>query len=258
MRYVMMRLSLARRDEGTIFQGLPPRQSRQVYLQEVFGQEIQFEHYANTYVYEPFRSPEQEKIAGVIGREHGVVIGRPPEEKFAREEISDWETANVLIDSSDHPDGQKVAMQVALGQPPAIFRSLVDHINETHQAAEWIVAVYPITRREEFWTAVERYRGHITEVDFSFAVPNIWGGQTETEKALRELKEQNNAQEVEVKIKNKDAKLNPDSTRVRDSVEYVARGGGTAQIRDETQTPVYSSDAECRPSALVGQNELIA
>ncbi|MFZ2068023.1 MAG: hypothetical protein WAV27_18795, partial [Xanthobacteraceae bacterium] len=74
--------------------------------------------------------------------------------------------------------------------------------------------------------------------------PNIWDGESETEKALRDLKEKNNAQEVEVKIKNKDAKINPDSKRIRDSVDYIAKGGGVAQLRDETQRVVFSSDAE--------------
>jgi len=32
--------------------------------------------------------------------------------------------------------------------------------------------------------------------------------------------------------------------RVRDSVEYIVKGGGVSQIRDETQSIVYSSDTD--------------
>ena len=40
MRYHMMRLSLARSSEGTMFEVLPPRQPRQEYLLEVFVSQI--------------------------------------------------------------------------------------------------------------------------------------------------------------------------------------------------------------------------
>ena len=102
-----------------------------------------------------------------------------------------------------------------LGDPTAIFGSLASHINSA-ETSDWLIEINPITRRDEFWSAAQRYSGHISEIDLHFAVPNIWDGEFETEKALRDLKEKNNAQEVEVKIKNKDAKINPDSKRIRD------------------------------------------
>src|SRR5260370_5154203 len=244
VRYHLMQLFLARRDEGTLFGTTPARQSRQKCIQEIFAREIQFEHFKQPYVFEPFESPQSDKIVGVIGKERSVTVAGPPAEKFAHHEVSNWETANVLIDSSGGGDGQKIAMQTTIGQPIAIFRSLVDHVNNMHVVLEWLVVVNAITTREQFWTAAERYRGHIAEIDLAFEVPNIWDGQSETEKALRELKEKNNAQEVEVKIKNKDGQLIPDSQRIRDSVEYITRGGGKAQLRDETQATIYTSDSE--------------
>ena len=244
MRYSLLRLFLANRQEGTIFSAIPPRQTRQQYIQQAFGSEIRFQHYQGDYVYRPFESPDANFLVGVIAREHPITIGGPPEEQFIHKEITNWETVNVLIDSSPREEGQTVAMQLSIGQPIAIFRSLVDHINASYEAAEWSIAVNPITSREQFWSVAERYVGHIKEIDFEFAVPNIWGGQSETEKALREFKEKNNAQEVEVKIKNRDGKLNPDSARVRESVDYTAQGGGVSRIRDDSDTTVFSSDRE--------------
>jgi len=244
MRYSMLRLLLASRAEGTIFSTIPPSQTRQQYIQKAFGSEIRFQHYQGAYVYRPFESPGAEYLVGVVAREHLITIGGPPEEQFIHKEIANWETANVLIDSSANEDGQKVAMQQTIGQPLTIFKSLVDQINSTNQDAEWFISVNPITSREQFWSVAERYSGHIKEIDFDFSVPNIWGGQSETEKALRELKEKNNAQEVDVKIKNKDGKLNPDSTRIRDSVEYTTKGGGISRIRDDSDATVFSSDKE--------------
>jgi hypothetical protein len=242
MRYTMLQLFLARRDEGTMFSQLEPRQSREQYIQAAFGTEVRFEHWKRPYVYKPFPSHDQARVVGVIAKEHTVTVAGPPEEGFAHKDVQDWETANVVIDASS--DSQKVAMQPSVGQPLHIFRSFVDHVNIKNSNAEWAIAVNPITEKEEFWGVAERFKGHIAEVDLSFAVPNIWGGESETEKALKELKTENNAQEVEVKIKNKDGKLNPDSERVRKSVEYIAKGGGTASLRDENQATIYSSDSE--------------
>jgi hypothetical protein len=179
---------------------------------------------------------------GVIAKEHTVTIAGPPEEAFVPKEVEDWDTANVLIDAS--ADQQIAAMQPTVGAAVHIFRSLADHINANNPASEWMIAVNPVTTKEQFWGIAEKYKGHISEIDLSFAVPNIWGGQSETEKALKELRTENNAQEVEVKIKNKDGQLNPDSERLRRSVEYIAQGGGTAKLRDDTHNTIFSSDNE--------------
>ncbi|MGY4466850.1 D-lyxose ketol-isomerase [Bradyrhizobium sp. LB9.1b] len=148
----------------------------------------------------------------------------------------------MLIDSD--PSSQLAAMQQSVGHPLPVFRSLVGHLNQTFSEGDWLIEVNPVTTKEEFWSVADRYKGHIAEVDLSFAVPNIWGGQSETEKALNELKNENNAQEVEVKIKNKDGQLNPDTERVRKSVDYITKGGGTVRLRDDTQNTIYSSENE--------------
>ena len=101
-----------------------------------------------------------------------------------------------------------------VGQPLNVFRSLADHINHNNTNADWAISVNAITSEQEFWTAVDRYKGRIAELDLNFVAPNIWGGTTETENALKKLHAQNNAQEVEVRLKNVDKQLNPDSDTI--------------------------------------------
>ncbi|MDB5566620.1 MAG: hypothetical protein JWP84_3186 [Tardiphaga sp.] len=225
-----------------LFSGLQPLQTRQQHTEAAFAKEIRFEYWKRPYVFKPFRSPEEGYIVGVIAKEHTVKVAGPPEEGFAAKEVEDWETANMLIDSQT---SQLAAMQQGVvGDPLQIFRSLVDHINQNFKDSDWLIEVNPVTTKEEFWAVADRFKGHIAEVDLSFAVPNIWGGQSETEKALNELKNENNAQEVEVKIKNKDGQLNPDTDRVRASVDYITKGGGTVRLRDDTHSTIYSSEHE--------------
>ena len=244
MRYTLLQLLLANRNDGTLFDQIPSRETRQQYIQRIFGSEIAFEHYQGTYVYRPFQSPDPIFLVGVVAREHPVIIGGGPEEQFVHKEIPSWETANVFINSISDADGQKVAMQYTVGQPLAIFKSLVEQINSANQNADWLFEVNAISSKEDFWTVAEEYKGRIREIDFDFAVPNIWGAQSATEKALREFKEKNNAQEVDVKIKNRDGKLNPDSERLREAVEYTAKGGGVSRLRDDSDTIIFSSDRQ--------------
>jgi len=63
MRYVMMRLLLASRHEGTLLAGIP-RVTRQAYIRQIFGTEIRSEHYGSSFVFEPFPSPTEDKIIG--------------------------------------------------------------------------------------------------------------------------------------------------------------------------------------------------
>src|ERR1700704_6178064 len=132
MRYWMMRLFLTRREEGTLFAHLPPHEERGAYLKRVFGSEIRFTHRKKSYVYESFPSPDQGMhLIGVIGREHTTIIGAPPEERFRRHGVADWETANVFIDPAGEGEGQKIAMQhvTVVGNPLGVFRSLAEQLN---------------------------------------------------------------------------------------------------------------------------------
>jgi hypothetical protein len=243
MRYSILQLFLARRvKQADLFSTLEPIRTRQQFLSDAFSTETRFEHWKKPYVFKPFPSPDPAYVVGVIAKEHLVTVAGPPEEEFANKQVEDWDTANVLIDTSSTE--QLAAMQPAVGVAVQIFRSLIDHINNANPTAEWMIAVNPVTTKEQFWGVAEKYKGHIAEIDLSFAVPNIWGGQSETEKALNELKTESNAQEVEVKIKNRDGQLNPDSARLRQSVEYISHGGGTAKLRDDTNNTIFSTDSE--------------
>ena len=222
------------------------RPTRQEFLRRVFGGEIRFLHRKMNYVYKPYFEIGQRFAVGVIGREQTITISGPPEEEFAPRTIIDWETSNVFVDTSASADGQVLAMQqvVAIGQPLSVLRSLVDHINFQNSSEEWAVAVNPMTRHEEFWSIARKNKGGIQELDLNFVTPNIWGAKEATEVALKSLQKNNNAQEVEVRLKNADGKLEPESDIIKESVEYISKGGGTLKLKGPGGKVLYSSDSE--------------
>lgn len=232
MQYWMMRLFLADRLAGTLFEDESgsKRLNRENYLRKAFASEIRFSHRKRVHVYTPFPDAEDGILSGVVAREHTVTIARPPEEKYQKEDVPDWDTANVFIDVSGEADGQKVAMQdvPSVGSPLAIFRSLVDHINAVDRSSDWLLAVNTITSDADFWKVMAENQGRITEIDFVFAAPNIWKGDSETEKALKELDKQYGAKETEIKLKNPDGKLNPgkpeDEGAISSSIKFIKKG----------------------------------
>lgn len=245
MKYWMMRLFLTSRHMG-LFSTLPPSESRKQYLSRIFGADINFQHRKKPYVYKAFNVGATEYLMGVVGKEHTISVGSSPTESFARKAVPDWQTSNVFVDPSGESDGQKVAMQDVrvVGQPLNVFRSLADHINHTNQTADWNISVNAITSEQEFWSAVARYKGRIAELDLNYVAPNIWGGTSETENALKKLHTENNAQEVEVRLKNPDKLLNPDSDTIRQSVEYITKGGGSLALKgDDRRSTLFSSEA---------------
>jgi hypothetical protein len=232
--YWMMRLFLADRMAGTLFAGgaRPLRVTRETYLRQVLSSEIRFTHRKRMYVYTPFQNATRHILSGVIARERQVTIAKPPEEKYQKESIPDWDTSNVFIDISGEDDGQKVAMQDAplIGGPLVVFRSLADHINATDRNSDWLIAVNTITSDADFWKIMAENRGYISEVDLVLAAPNIWNGMSETEKALKELDMKNGVKETEIRLKNPDKKLNPglpdDNGFIATAINYIRRGGG--------------------------------
>lgn len=246
MRYDLLRLFLIRTKAPPLLEIMEPRlpaPSRREYLKEIFGAERRFIHRKVEFVYRPFGVLEERFVAGVIAKEGTEVIGLPPEGQFQPQEVTDWKTANLFLDIDDNEDGQKVALQSAVGTPLSLIRSFVDSINESVPEPQWEISANPITAQSEFWSVVDNSRGSISVLELTFTPPNIWGGQSETEKALKQLSGEDNATEVEIKIKNDKKRLNPKSDRVKEAVDYITRGGGELKLKSGQDT-LYDSESK--------------
>ena len=231
MQYWILQAFLTSREKPPIIEfSSPPRISKQDYLRQTFGKEISFEYRKRRYLYR-FYSEDEGVMAAVIGRPHTATL--TPREGFQSVDMTDWETANVLIDTSGDADGQKIAMQrtAHVRNPLEVFRALADFINHRNADTDWTIAVNAVSEKNEFWSAVRRYSGTLTELELVYIPPNVWGGQDETAKALKKLHSQTNNDEVDVRIRNADGKLDLGGDIIKESVEYVTGGGGRAALR---------------------------
>lgn len=261
LRYWMLRLFLTAQSRPPLLALLgeteePDRRSRQQFLESVFTQELQFRHHGSDFIWRHYSIVEGTFLVGVIARRTTTRLGGSPTEDFGVKDAENWITANVLIDISDHPDGQKVAMEHdgALGTPFPVFRALVDYVN-ARQDDDWIISVHPITLSTDFWSVVQKHRGQISQIELTFVPPNIFGGSSATETAMKELNKIDNMTEMEVKIKNPSKALTPQSERLREAVDYISKGGGEIQLKSGNEV-LYSSETVVDTQSIPDETEV--
>ena len=250
MRYSLLRLLLVEKKIPTLLEKMGevhPEHSREEYLKEVFSKTFQFEIRNSVYAY-AFIGQKGSVLLGRVGKLKSETIDLGPDTGFAETNEDRWHAANFLLDTSNGGDGQKIAFEeiAQVGSNPlSIIRSMVEHINSTNPEAKWEINANTITKTQEFWDTVNKYKNKITEMELSFVAPNLFGGRDKTTERLRAWHQENNMQTVDIKLRNVDGKLNPESEDVRDSVELISEGGGNSRLKVGRET-VYNSKKKAK------------
>ena len=228
----------------------PPEHSREEYLKEAFSETFQFEIRQSAYGY-AYIGQKGSILLGRVGRLKSETIDLGPETGFAEKNENRWHAANFLLDVGDHEDGQKIAFEEIskIGSPLSITRGLIQHINSKNAEAKWEINAHAITETQDFWEAVSKYKGEITEMELSFVAPNLFGGRDKTTELLREWQRKNNMQTAAVKLHNADGALDPDSEDVRESLDIIGEGGGNAKLKTAGKT-VYDSGKKAKKELI--------
>lgn len=245
MQYQYFRLFLTERDQRQIFEHPIDRHQ---YLIEALGVErIDFEGRGAKYSYVHIGTFDDVVISR-IGREKTEIKNDGPETGFEETAKDEWHAVNVFIDTSGSPDGQKmvVGLSPQVGAPKAITQYFIERLNEINPGSKWRIIVNPIIDQHDFWDVAKKYKGRLTRLDLRFVSPNIFGGKDATAKALRKLHDENSVQTTEVRLSNNDGALNPDSNTVRESLEYIEKGGGKVRLRAGNKTIYDSKDSPQR------------
>ncbi len=225
-RFQLFRLSLTPRRPDDLLTILAPPPLREDHLRQVFGREQQFQHRGNPFVYLPVADGPKPFIVGQIGRPFLREENLPPEHGFAVAQREAWRAAVLALDPRTHPDGQKVSFSrdTLIGEPPAVLRAFVKHLNEDEEAP-YHIEIEPIFNTQTFWAFAEEHKGQVTSLRFEFVTPNMFGTTENIDEALRSIRQEERAELVDVKFRSQDG-LNTDTERIRESVEYAGRGTG--------------------------------
>ena len=251
MKYHYLRLFLLPQAQLPLFEesnALPANTTRPEYLSYIFRQRIDFIHRKKQFVYVPIGEEERDTgpvLLGRVGRLVYTTVNAPPEADFEEIDLDSWRAANLLIDTSDQPDGQKVAFQhhAHVGKPLPIAESLVMHINRINPISGWLMEINPITEKQSFWDAVSQHGSEITRAEFTFVTPNIFGFHTTLNDDLRRMREQHNASSVTEVLQNPKGNLDLKGENIEGAVEYITEGGGQSKLKAGSDT-VYDSTHE--------------
>lgn len=251
MRYYLLRMSLLQQERLPIRQvadALSPERHREEYLSYLFNNRIDFEYRKKTFVYVPIGV---EKVGykhlqiGRIGRLIDTTENAPSESGF--EEISrvSWRAANVIIDISDHSDGQKIAFQYHpnVGKPVPIAVHLINHINKRNPDSGWFIEINVIKEKQSFWNVTQKYKGEITNAEFTYVTPNILGIRSKLNEELKNAREQHNAMSVTEALHNPKGNLDLTGDKIKDAVNYISKGGGKSKLKVGRET-VYDSEKD--------------
>lgn len=255
-RYVFLRLSVTEQLQPDIFADTQPPTSRTDHLVAMFRQRWDFIHRRQPLVYLPMeivRAADGDFCHGRIGKRSIDTIVAGPEENFREETQETWRVMDVVLDTRDFPDGQKLAVQDLndVGKPLPIISSLLEAVNFENRASGWEISAEFVVTPQTFWQAVSENDGRITQAEFTYHVPNVLGIRSKLTERLREYKQRENANEAKVKLSNDNGRLrlSEDNEELRDAVEYISEGGGSAKLRAGSEL-VYDSSNPDRPAEI--------
>jgi hypothetical protein len=249
MQFEMVRLSLvARPDLFTREKSDGSQFSREEWLRDIFGREIDFLHRGELFHFSPEVNDGVGVIlAGRIGREVTVSENESPAGHLAPKKRGTWKAAIVLIDPTHHDDGQKAAIELvpAIGRPVAIFESLAAQINA--RTEPYILETNAIVSSDTFWRFVDSNQGEITSVEFEFVAPNMFGEADDYDSEMRDMQKNEKVQKAKLIIESKDG-LVLNTPRVRRAADYANKGAGSIQARTKKKRRYNSKDKAQRVS----------
>ncbi len=232
----LLRFSLSAPAKGPLLDeidGQEPAISRQDFLRFVFGDHCRFFHFGKEYVFtpSPTNSADDPMVSGYIGKEISKSVQSGPENLHALVTSSSWAASFIAMDTRPAEQVLYFEERTDVGSSKAVLLSLVSERVSQFKGSSWVVDVEHKTRVCDFWEAVEKNKGSITQVDFEFVPANGLEGYDMMKNLHKHLTEPSNADQSGVSIKNSKGELVPQGEYVEGALQYASEGVGKATIK---------------------------
>ncbi len=244
--YYRLSLKAVSRPDGFGSIGLDGRPFlRETWLRYFFSEQREFQHRNQPFVFLP--APEASKfippklIVGWVARSRTVAERTPPNAGFEPTEHKSWRGALIVIDPTEHSDGQKIGFEknADIGKPLPILKSLVGSMKVGMDPPPFDVQVHPIVEESSFWKFAKKHDFQIDLITFDVAPPNMFGGKDELSNELRQLRDRNRVNRMKATLTS-DTTIDVQQENLREVIKYTEMGAG--DIRAKTKSNIrYNS-----------------
>ncbi|KZL05528.1 hypothetical protein [Pseudovibrio sp. Ad26] len=243
-----LRLSLSIPTIGDLVAALgreEPEISRQDYLKETFSKRRDFFHRGTKYTYVPIHvdSRDNNFLSGLIGKPVVETVNSGPDSQFALTKSEHYKASFLCVDTA--ADQQVVAFEKRqdVGSAKPILSSMLEQVIRDRKSFSWHTDIAFISDSNDFWAAVEEYKGQITELKLEFYPPNGLRGMDGLRALNKVIVQETNGQSTEYAVKNKDGALIPEGDFVTEAIDYISEGPGSATLKAGKKKVYNSSDA---------------
>lgn len=255
MAYALFRVSVVPRLQASLFGEAPPAAARPddearakaEVVRRAFTTFAEFQH-LRARLYLVHRHSADHFVGGYISKASSVRVRTSPMPREEPQLVLDHPRANYFLSLAPDESSQILAIQIvdAVGKPTAIIKSLIEHINLSSLADDnYHLVVFPILAKGDYIAAAKQYEGQITEVGFTFVVPNVRFLPSGLRETLEQARDEDGAQEVGYAVRNADGNVNAKSDRLTGMAEEAEQGLGSVFIR-ALKKIVYRSDQKVK------------
>lgn len=242
----LLRFSLSAPAETPLLEGVDkqkPSMSRQDFLRFIFGGRCEFVHFGKTYVFtpSPTNTDSDPMVSGYIGKEISRDVQSGPENLHAMTTSSSWAASFLVMDTRPAEQVLYFEERTDVGSSKAVLLSLAAERVSQFRGTSWVVDIEHKTRISDFWEAVDKFKGSITQVDFEFVPANGLEGYDMVKNLHKHFTEPSNADQSGISIKNSKGELVPKGDYVEGALQYAAEGVGKTKIKSGRKV-IFSSE----------------
>lgn len=234
------------------FDGTPFTRER--WLRVFFSAVRSFEHRSQPFTFIPAddapTSIPSHLIVGWIARPRVVSERTPPSAGFEPTEHNSWQGALIVVDPTEHEDGQKVALELRsdVGKPLSVLRSLTSEMYIGDDPRPFDVQVHPIVEPASFWRFAEQHEYRINMLAFDVAPPNMFRGRDSFTGEMRFLRDHVRVNRVRSTLTSETV-LDVQQENIKEVIDYTERGAGTIKAKT-TNNVRYNSNDHAKYEAL--------
>jgi hypothetical protein len=263
MDLYLFRLSLKEKRQADAFERRDRNNqdfTRETWIRDFFSIPREFFHFGAPYIFVPdpagAKYLPRQLICGRIARAKMLPELTAPDAGLQPTVHRSWRAAVLIIDPTDHADGQKVAFEQSgdVGTALAVLRSLARAMNDQTSQERYSAEVFAIVEESSFWKFAEAHNYQKKILTLDVAVPNMFDGPEDFKDELKKLRDRNNAARVRTTLKS-DGSLNTRAKNIAPIINYAEKGAGTVKARTVDGVPYNSQDHAKRVSIEVDQGE---